>query len=56
MDNKIKELEYASSLNSVTLTALINVLIEKDIISRDDIQTAFENAKNLVEKNKEINK
>jgi len=49
MDKKIKELQYSSSLNSITLTSLINVLVEKNMISHEEMQKAFEKARTAVE-------
>lgn len=49
MDKLLKDLEYSSSLNSVTLTALINVLVEKKLVSHEEMQRAFEKVRGTLE-------
>lgn len=45
MEKKIEELNYACSLNSITLTALIEVLTKKGVITKEELRKAFDEAK-----------
>ncbi|MDD5089289.1 MAG: hypothetical protein PHQ23_00065 [Candidatus Wallbacteria bacterium] len=45
----LEKVNYACTLNSTTLTAVLSILINKGLITAEEMQEAFEEAKSKIQ-------